>query len=130
MEQSGSTLKKLSLELGGNAPFIVFNDADLDVAVNAAIGSKFKSTGQTCVCSNRIMVQSKIYPAFIERLKQEVTKFVIGPAAIEETTHGPLIHAAAADRIEGLVKESVREGAVIEIGGEKRPDLGRSSPVA
>lgn len=130
MEQSGSTLKKLSLELGGNAPFIVFNDADLDVAVNAAIGSKFKSTGQTCVCSNRIMVQSRIYPAFIKRLKEEVTKFVIGPAANKETTHGPLIHAAAADRMQGLVKESVREGAVIEIGGEKRPDLGRSSLVA
>merc|ERR1712070_56517 len=65
MEQSASTLKKLSLELGGNAPFIVFNDADVDVAVQAAVASKFKSSGQTCVCANRLMVRSKIYPEFI-----------------------------------------------------------------
>jgi succinate-semialdehyde dehydrogenase/glutarate-semialdehyde dehydrogenase len=127
MEQSGSTLKKLSLELGGNAPFIVFDDANLDVAVSAALGSKFKSSGQTCVCSNRIMVQSRIYPAFLQRLREEVGKLVVGPAADRRTSHGPLIHAAAADRMESLVQESVRAGAIVELGGEKRPDLGECS---
>lgn len=126
MEQSGSTLKKMSLELGGNAPFIVFADANLDVAVSAAVGSKFKSTGQTCVCSNRIMVHSKVYSEFINRLKKEVAKFVLGSAAHEATSHGPLISPAAVERMSSLVEESVCEGAIVELGGGRRPDLGES----
>ncbi|KAM0722904.1 hypothetical protein Q7P37_001102 [Cladosporium fusiforme] len=124
MQQSSSSLKKLSLELGGNAPFIVFDDANLDVAINAVVGSKFKSSGQTCVCSNRIMVQSNVYPEFMRRMKKAVEKFVVGPASDERTTHGPLISSAAADRMHTLVEECVRQGAKIEIGGRKRPELG------
>ncbi|KAI7555063.1 succinic semialdehyde dehydrogenase [Hortaea werneckii] len=124
MEQSASTLKKLSLELGGNAPFIVFNDADIDVAVQAAVASKFKSSGQTCVCANRLMVQSKIYPEFIRRLKCAVSKLSVGLPGEDGTTMGPLISAAAADRMKLLVDESVHEGAEIELGGHKRDEVG------
>lgn len=126
MEQSASTLKKLSLELGGNAPFIVFNDADIDVAVQAAVASKFKSSGQTCVCANRLMVQSKIYPEFIRRLKCAVSKLSVGLPGEDGTTMGPLISAAAADRMKLLVDESVHEGAEIELGGHKRDEVGKS----
>ena len=124
MRQSSDTLKKMSLELGGNAPFIVFSDADISVAVNAAIGSKFKSSGQTCVCSNRIMVHSSVYDEFMRRFKEVVSTFVLGHGDSDHTTHGPLISAAAVARAHGLVEDSVRRGAKIEIGGQKRSDLG------
>ena len=126
MNQSSNTLKKMSLELGGNAPFIVFADADLNIAVSAAIGSKFKSSGQTCVCSNRIMVHSSLYEEFMRRFKKAVEAFVLGHGSDERTTHGPLISAAAANRAIELVKDSVQRGAKIEIGGRKRPHLGNS----
>lgn len=125
MQQSSSSLKKLSLELGGNAPFIVFDDANLDVAINAVVASKFKSSGQTCVCSNRIMVHSSIYPEFLQRMKAAVEKFVIGPGSDDQTTHGPLISPTAAERVHSLVEESVQQGATIEVGGKKRTDLGQ-----
>lgn len=128
MQQSSSSLKKLSLELGGNAPFIVFNDANLEIAVNAVLASKFKSSGQTCVCSNRIMVQTGVYPEFLRRMKDAVEKFVVGPASDERTTHGPLISSTAADRVHALVEESVQQGAKVEVGGKKRPDLGQCIP--
>ncbi|OQD85125.1 hypothetical protein PENANT_c011G07769 [Penicillium antarcticum] len=124
MQQSSGTLKKLGLELGGNAPFIVFEDADLDVAVNAAIASKFKSSGQTCVCSNRIFIQKSIYPEFICRLKDAVGRFHLGNGFDEKTTHGPLVTPAAANRIAGLVEDAVQRGGQIAIGGQRRPDLG------
>ena len=124
MQQSSNSLKKLSLELGGNAPFIVFEDADLDIAVDAAITSKFKSSGQTCVCSNRIFVQKSIYPEFIRRLKDAVGKFQLGHGSNVKTTHGPLITSAAAERVAGLVDDAVKRGARVEIGGHIRPDLG------
>ncbi|KAH8427439.1 NAD-dependent succinate-semialdehyde dehydrogenase [Aspergillus melleus] len=124
MQQSSCSLKKLSLELGGNAPFIVFEDADLGLAVDAAIGSKFKSSGQTCVCSNRIFVQKRVYPEFIRRLKEAVGRFHVGSGLDEKTTHGPLITSAAADRVAGLVNEAVSLGAKVEIGGNKIPRLG------
>ncbi|QGI66396.1 probable UGA2-succinate semialdehyde dehydrogenase [Fusarium fujikuroi] len=108
MSQSSGTLKKMSLELGGNAPFIVFDDADLDVAVKAAVTSKFKSSGQTCVCSNRIFVQKGVYDEFLRRLREEVGKFKVGSGFDARTTHGPLISAAAVQRLEGLVNEAVR----------------------
>lgn len=126
MEQSGQTLKKMSLELGGNAPFIVFDDADLDIAVNAAVVSKFKSSGQTCVCSNRIMVHKAIYPEFLRLLKQAVEGFVVGNGFDGKVTHGPLITSAAVDRVSALVEEAKAQGAVVEVGGKKRSDLGVS----
>ncbi|KAI5464266.1 Aldehyde/histidinol dehydrogenase [Mariannaea sp. PMI_226] len=124
MRQSSDTLKKLSLELGGNAPFIVFDDADLDLAVEGAIVSKFKSSGQTCVCSNRIYVQKGIYNAFIRKLKEAVTQFQLGHGFDEKVTHGPLVTPGAAERVEGLVKDAVEKGAKVEIGGRRRTDLG------
>ena len=125
MRQSSGSLKKLSLELGGNAPFIVFEDADLGLAVDAAIGSKFKSSGQTCVCSNRIFVEKRVYSDFIQRLKEAVGRFQVGSGLDEKTTHGPLITSAAADRVAGLVNDAVSRGAKVEIGGKKIPDLGK-----
>lgn len=130
MNQSSNTLKKMSLELGGNAPFIVFGDADLSIAVNAAVGSKFKSSGQTCVCSNRIMVHSSLYEEFMRRFREVAETFVLGHGSHEGTTHGPLISAAAASRALELVEDSVRAGAKIEIGGQKRPDLGKLSSIS
>ena len=127
MNQSSDTLKKLSLELGGNAPFIVFDDADLDLAVAGAVASKFKCSGQTCVCSNRIFVQKAIYNQFVEKLKAVVSKFQVGHGFDSKTTHGPLVTAAAAERVDGLVKEAVKAGAKVEVGGKRRTDLGKSS---
>lgn len=124
MSQSSGTLKKLSLELGGNAPFIVFNDADLDVAVAAAVTSKFKSTGQTCVCSNRIFVQSGIYDAFVRRLKEAVAGFRVGSGFDGKTTHGPLVTTAAVGRLDTLVQEAVASGAKVEAGGGRLSRLG------
>ncbi|KAJ5087342.1 hypothetical protein N7456_010958 [Penicillium angulare] len=124
MNQSSSTLKKLSLELGGNAPFIVFDDADLEMAVQGTIASKFKSSGQTCVCSNRIFVQKGIYPEFIKRLKDAVSQFQVGNGFSEKVTHGPLVTPAAVERVAGLVDDATRRGAKVEIGGKKRSDLG------
>lgn len=124
-EQSSTSLKKLGLELGGNAPFIVFDDADLDLAVEGTIGSKFKSSGQTCVCSNRIYVQKSIYPEFMHRLKAKVSKFQLGNGFSNETTHGPLVTPAAAQRVAGLVEDAKKRGAVVEMGGSQRTDLGK-----
>ncbi|KAK7419369.1 hypothetical protein QQX98_003321 [Neonectria punicea] len=124
MRQSSDTLKKLSLELGGNAPFIVFDDADLDLALNGAIISKFKGSGQTCVCSNRIFVQKGIYDKFISKLKEAVGQFQVGHGFDKKTTHGPLVTPVAAERVAGLVEDAVKLGAKVEIGGKKRADLG------
>lgn len=124
MNQSSSTLKKLSLELGGNAPFIVFDDADLDLAVAGAVASKFKSSGQTCVCSNRIFVQKGIYEEFINRLKKATASFRLGSGFEKETTHGPLVITGAVTRVESLITDAVKAGAKIETGGKIRPDLG------
>ncbi|CZR42697.1 putative UGA2-succinate semialdehyde dehydrogenase [Fusarium proliferatum ET1] len=124
MSQSSGTLKRMSLELGGNAPFIVFDDADLDVAVKAAVTSKFKSSGQTCVCSNRIFVQKGVYDEFLRRLREEVGKFKVGSGFDAKTTHGPLISAAAVRRLEGLVNEAVQGGAKVECGGSALKDQG------
>lgn len=130
MQQSSNSLKKLGLELGGNAPFIVFEDADLGLAVEAAIGSKFKSSGQTCVCSNRIFVQESIYPEFIRRLKSAVSRFQVGNGFDKTTTHGPLVTSAAVERVAGLVDDAVKRGAKVEIGGKRRTDLGMSYWIA
>ncbi|KAJ5736220.1 Aldehyde/histidinol dehydrogenase [Penicillium malachiteum] len=126
MNQSSNTLKKLSLELGGNAPFIVFDDADLDLAVAGAVASKFKSSGQTCVCSNRIFVQKGIYNEFVKKLNAVVAGFKVGPGFDSKTTHGPLVTPGAADRVESLIADAVKSGAKVEAGGRRRIDIGNS----
>ncbi|KAE8357641.1 Aldehyde/histidinol dehydrogenase [Aspergillus caelatus] len=125
MKQSSSTLKKLSLELGGNAPFIVFNDADIETAITSALISKFKVTGQTCVCANRIFVQEGIYDRFAQRLVEEVSKFKVGNGLEDPTvTHGPLTNGVA--KVEEHIKDAVSKGAKVLLGGNRLPTLGKN----
>ncbi|KAJ7938315.1 succinic semialdehyde dehydrogenase [Mycena leptocephala] len=118
---SASTLKKVSLEAGGNAPFIVFGDANIDEAVAAAIVCKFRTTGQTCVCANRIYVQSSVYAEFASRLAEKVTAFKVGNGLDESTTHGPLIHARALEKVQAHVDDAVALGAQVLVGGTSIP---------
>jgi succinate-semialdehyde dehydrogenase/glutarate-semialdehyde dehydrogenase len=115
--QSADTLKKLSLELGGNAPFIVFDDADLDAAVQGAMASKFRNTGQTCVCVNRFFVQSSVYAEFTQRLTDAVRKLRVGNALEQEVDQGPLINEAAFRKVEDHVKDALSKGAIVLTGG-------------
>ncbi|KAI9715479.1 MAG: hypothetical protein M1812_005955 [Candelaria pacifica] len=124
MKQSADTLKKLSFELGGNAPFIVFDDADLELAVNGAIASKFRSSGQTCVCANRIYVQEGIYDEFAKKFTEKVKGFKVGAGYDEGVTHGPLIHDRAISKVEAHVRDAEKRGGKVTIGGQKMPDLG------
>jgi succinate-semialdehyde dehydrogenase / glutarate-semialdehyde dehydrogenase len=125
MKQASSTLKKLSFELGGNAPFIVFDDApDLDAAVAGAVACKFRSSGQTCVCANRIYVQEGIYDEFAAKFAEKVKNFHVGQGFDEGVTHGPVIHSRAVDKVESHVKDAVSKGATIMVGGQRLPDLG------
>lgn len=125
MKQSSNTLKKLSLELGGNAPFIVFDDADVEVAVASVLISKFKVTGQTCVCANRIFVQEGIYDQFSQRLVEEVKKFRVGNGGVDESvTHGPLTNGLA--KVEEHIKDAVSKGAKILLGGNQLPAIGKN----
>jgi succinate-semialdehyde dehydrogenase/glutarate-semialdehyde dehydrogenase len=124
MKQASSTLKKLSLELGGNAPFIVFNDADLGEAVAGAVACKFRSSGQTCVCANRIYVQRGIYDAFVKAFAAEVEKFKVGPGYREGVTHGPLIHNRAIRKVKEHIDDAVEKGGKIVLGGHEIPELG------
>jgi succinate-semialdehyde dehydrogenase/glutarate-semialdehyde dehydrogenase len=117
--QCAGTMKKLSLELGGNAPFIVFDDADLEAAVDGAIASKYRNTGQTCVCANRLIVQSGIHDAFARRLTEKVAAMKVGPGAGEGVTIGPLINDKALVKVEALVAEAVGQGAEVTIGGAR-----------
>ncbi len=123
MAQSAATLKKLSLELGGNAPFIVFEDADLDAAVAGAITSKYRNTGQTCVCANRFLVQSAIYDTFASKLVDAVSQLRVGDGLKGATDQGPLIDAKALEKVEEHVADAVAKGAQIAHGG-KRHALG------
>ncbi|GJL88528.1 MAG: NAD-dependent succinate-semialdehyde dehydrogenase [Minwuia thermotolerans] len=123
MKQCADTLKKTTMELGGNAPFIVFDDADLDAAVEGAIMSKFRNTGQTCVCANRILAQDGIYDAFLEKLTAAVAKLRVGDGLKGETDQGPLIDDAAVAKVEEHVNDAVAKGARLVQGG-KRHDLG------
>lgn len=125
MEKSASTLKKLSLELGGNAPFIVFEDANLAKAVEGAVASKYRNAGQTCVCANRIFVQEGIYDRFVELFTQEVKKQHVGNGLDESVSVGPLINAAALHKVQRLVHEAVSLGARVTTGG-KPHSLGRT----
>jgi len=124
MKQSSSTLKKLSFELGGNAPFIVFDDADLETAVTGAISSKFRSSGQTCVCANRIFIQAGIYDEFAQKFAAKVKEFKVGGGYAEGVTHGPLIHDRAIDKVEAHVRDAEKKGGKVIQGGQRLPDLG------
>ncbi|WVR04420.1 hypothetical protein IAU60_001422 [Kwoniella sp. DSM 27419] len=117
--QCSSTLKKMSLELGGNAPLIVFDDADLATAVAGTIASKFRGSGQTCVCANRIYVQDGIYDKFAKALAEKVGQFKVGCGFDEGVTHGPLIHARQADKVDEHVQDAVSKGAKILVGGKR-----------
>ena len=123
MQQCAGTVKKMSLELGGNAPFIVFDDADLDAAVAGAMASKFRNAGQTCVCSNRFLVQDGVYDAFAQKLATAVASLKIGNGTTEGVTQGPLIDEAAISKVEELVQDAVAKGASIVTGGA-RHELG------
>jgi succinate-semialdehyde dehydrogenase/glutarate-semialdehyde dehydrogenase len=116
-------VKKVSLELGGNAPFIVFEDADLDAAVQGALASKYRNTGQTCVCANRLLVQSSVYDAFTRKLVDAVAKLRVGDGLKGATEQGPLIDAKALAKVEEHITDAVSKGAQVAYGG-KRHALG------
>ncbi|OAP61683.1 succinate-semialdehyde dehydrogenase (NADP+) [Fonsecaea erecta] len=121
-----TTLKKISLELGGNAPFIVFEDADIDAAITGTIASKFRASGQTCVCPNRIFVHDSVYDIFAARLAARVrSEFVVGNSLTTSgVTHGPLIHQTAVQKVENHVKDALSKGAKVLAGGSRLPQLG------
>ena len=119
MEQGAKTLKKMALELGGNAPFIVFDDAELGPAVEGAIASKYRNTGQTCICANRILVQEDIHDRFVERLAGEVAKLKVGEGTEVGVTQGPLINQAALAKVERHVQDAVAQGASLVAGGAR-----------
>jgi succinate-semialdehyde dehydrogenase/glutarate-semialdehyde dehydrogenase len=121
MAQCAPTLKKLSLELGGNAPFIVFDDADLDAAVQGALASKYRNTGQTCVCANRLLVQDGVYERFAAKLAEAVSQFKVGPGLAEGTNQGPLIDENAVRKVEEHIADAVSKGARILTGGKRHP---------
>ena len=123
MRQCASTVKKVSLELGGNAPFIVFDDADLDAAVTGAMLSKFRNMGQTCVCANRLFVQDKVYDAFAEKLSKTVANLKVGDGLTDGVMQGPLINMDAVEKVERLLKDAIAKGAKLAVGG-KRHALG------
>jgi succinate-semialdehyde dehydrogenase/glutarate-semialdehyde dehydrogenase len=123
MAQCSETMKKISMELGGNAPFIVFEDADLDAAVAGAIASKYRNTGQTCVCANRLLVQSSVYDAFTRKLADAVAKLRVGDGLKGATDQGPLIDTKALEKVEEHIADAVSKGAQVATGG-KRHALG------
>ena len=125
MQQAASTVKKVGLELGGNAPFIVFDDADLDKAVEGAIAAKYRNMGQTCVCTNRLFVQDGIHDAFVEKFAAAVAKMKVGDGTQEGVVQGPLINARAIEKVERHVADAVAQGAKVVVGGKPHA-LGRT----
>lgn len=121
MEQCAGTVKKISLELGGNAPFIVFDDADLDAAVEGAIASKYRNTGQTCVCANRILVQNGVYDEFAGRLAQAVSGLKVADGFAEGAQIGPLINMEGVEKVEAHIADATSKGARIVVGGQRHP---------
>lgn len=119
MKQCADTVKKMSMELGGNAPFIVFDDADIDAAVTGAMMSKYRNSGQTCVCANRLFVQAGVYEAFSQKLAEQVRAIKVGNGLESGVTQGPLISKAAADNTEALVKDAKNKGATVLCGGQR-----------
>ncbi|MET3181060.1 UNVERIFIED_ORG: succinate-semialdehyde dehydrogenase/glutarate-semialdehyde dehydrogenase [Variovorax guangxiensis] len=126
--RSADTLKKLSLELGGNAPFIVFDDADIDAAVEGLMAAKFRNGGQTCVCPNRVFVQAKVHDAFVDKLAARVGALRVGPASNEGSQIGPMINARAVDKIERHVRDAVSRGARVVVGGKRLRDARCDGP--
>jgi succinate-semialdehyde dehydrogenase/glutarate-semialdehyde dehydrogenase len=124
--QCAPTIKKLSLELGGNAPFIVFDDADLDAAVDGLIAGKFRNGGQTCVSPNRVFVQAGVHDRFVDKLGARIAALKVGPASDEGSQIGPMINAKAVDKIERHVRDAVERGARVVVGGQRRAELGRN----
>ncbi|WP_174802017.1 NAD-dependent succinate-semialdehyde dehydrogenase [Martelella limonii] len=118
MRQGADQIKKMGLELGGNAPFIVFDDADLDAAVEGAIASKFRNAGQTCVCANRLYVQSGVYDAFAEKLAARVAKLKVGNGMEDGTEIGPMIEKAAVEKVKDHIEDATSKGAEIKLGGK------------
>ncbi len=123
MEQCAGTVKKVSMELGGNAPFIVFDDADLDAAVEGAMASKYRNAGQTCVCANRILVQDSVYDSFADKLAAAVAGLKVGDGFEDGVSQGPLIEMAAVEKVESHINDAVAKGASVVCGG-KRHALG------
>lgn len=123
LRQAADQVLKCSMELGGNAPFIVFDDADLDAAVEGAMASKFRNNGQTCVCANRIYVQSGVYDAFAKKLAAAVDKLNVGDGLSEKTTTGPLINEAAVEKVEEHIKDVLDHGGAVVTGGERLSGL-------
>ncbi|CAH2031874.1 NADP-dependent succinate-semialdehyde dehydrogenase [Trichlorobacter ammonificans] len=119
--QCAGTMKKVSMELGGNAPFIVFDDADLDAAVEGAVASKYRNTGQTCVCTNRLLVQAGVYDAFVEKLAAAVARMRVGNGLTDEVQQGPLIDEASVQKVEEHIADAVAKGATIRLGGKRHP---------
>ncbi|RTD85032.1 NAD-dependent succinate-semialdehyde dehydrogenase [Variovorax atrisoli] len=126
--RSADTLKKLSLELGGNAPFIVFDDADLDAAVEGLMAAKFRNGGQTCVSPNRVFVQARVHDAFVDRLVARVGALKVGPATQTDSQIGPMINARAVDKIERHVRDAVARGARVVVGGKRLRDARCDGP--
>jgi succinate-semialdehyde dehydrogenase/glutarate-semialdehyde dehydrogenase len=125
MSQCAGTVKKVSLELGGNAPFIVFDDADLDAAVEGAIASKYRNTGQTCVCANRLLVQDSVYDAFASKLAAAVGRLVPAPGLEAGATQGPLIDDRAVQKVESHIADATAKGAKVMTGGKRHARGGR-----
>src|SRR5262249_55753985 len=119
MAKCAQTVKRTSMELGGNAPFIVFDDADLDAAVAGAIASKYRNAGQTCVCANRLLGQAGGYDAFVAKLHREVRQFRLGDGLQEGITMGPLIDEKAANEVLSFVEDAVARGARVVAGGAR-----------
>lgn len=126
MKQAASTVKKVSFELGGNAPFIVFEDADIDAAVQGAIASKFRGSGQTCICANRFYVHSSVYDEFVQKLAKKVEQFKVGNGMEQSTTQGPLINRGAVDKVSRHVQDALSKGGRLVTGGKKLPELGEN----
>ncbi len=125
MAQCAPTIKALSLELGGNAPFIVFDDADLDAAVEGAVASKYRNSGQTCVCANRLLVQAGVYDEFAARLAAAVRRLNPAPGLDAESTQGPLIDERAVEKVEAHIQDATAKGAQVLVGGHRHPRGGR-----
>lgn len=124
MEQTASSVKKVTFELGGNAPFIVFNDADVEKAAVAAVASRFRGSGQVCVSANRFYVQEKVYDEFIQRFSEEIAKLRPGPGLVEGSTQGPLISRRGHDKVKELTEDAVAKGAKVVLGGHSLPHIG------
>lgn len=119
MAQCATTVKKTSMELGGNAPFIIFDDADIDSAIAGAIASKYRNAGQTCVCSNRMLVQEGVYDIFVEKLSAAVAKFSVGDGFSDGVTMGPLVNAKAVNDVDAMVEDAKQKGATVTAGGQR-----------